>query len=313
MNVLITGGAGYVGSVVSGELLRCGHEVCVYDDLWFGGNGILSLFRHPNFTFVKGDIRDIGTLKEHLKNAEVVIHLAAVVGYPACKRFPDLAKSVNVDGTIGLVNAMSKEQMVVYASTGSNYGSVKGICTEETPLNPLTLYAETKVKAEEIIMQRENAVGYRFATAFGVSTRMRLDLLVNDFVSKALNDKYIVVYQCNFMRTFIHVFDMACAFEFALCRLDKMRGEVFNVGSDKMNASKLLVCETIRKYVDYYLHVADYGSDEDMRNYEVSYDKIAALGYSTTIGVEEGIPELANAISVLSIHDPYTSVPVGRM
>ena len=309
MKVLVTGGAGYIGSTLVPELLDAGHEVCVYDSLLFGGNSMLPHFKNPNFSFVKGDIRDVGLLRESVDEAEVIIHLAAIVGYPACEKDHNVTKAVNLDATKALVDMVKgSDKVILFGSTGSNYGRVEGVCTEETPLNPLSLYGTTKTEAEQYIMDNCNAVAYRFATAFGLAPRLRLDLLVNDFTNKAINDKYIVVYESHFMRTFIHVYDIARSFMFALDNLDKMVGSVYNVGSDNMNFSKREVCEKINDVTPYFLHLADIGSDADQRDYVVSYDKISSLGFETTISLDEGIQELSDGIKVIKRDNPYGNV-----
>jgi nucleoside-diphosphate-sugar epimerase len=200
-------------------------------------------------------------------------------------------------------------QYVLFGSTGSNYGAVKdGFCTEETPLNPLSLYGETKTEAEKYLIQNCNSTAYRFATAFGLSPRLRLDLLVNDFVNKAVNQKYIVVYESHFMRTFIHVNDIARSFIFAIENEEKMRGQVYNVGGNNMNYSKRDICDLIQKKNDYYLHLADISEDADKRDYVVSYDKINKLGFETTISIEKGIDELVKGIKCIKSNDPYSNV-----
>lgn len=309
MKILVTGGAGYIGTTLVPLLLQEGHEVRVLDSLMVGGNGLLPHFRHPKFEFMKGDIRDRSTVAYAANGCDAIIHLAAIVGFPACRKNPELAQTVNVDGTKNVAEAAGPERLVLFGSTGSNYGAlVDEICTEETPLNPLSLYGKTKTAAEQHLMSHCNAIAYRFATAFGVSPRLRLDLLVNDFVHKAVTEQYLVIYESHFMRTFIHVHDIARSFLFALQNSDKMAGAVYNVGSDTMNYSKLEVCEMIRQQVDYYLHCADVGEDVDKRNYIVSYDKINALGYETTITLEEGIRELVEAMGVLDFTTPYSNV-----
>lgn len=306
--ILVTGGAGYIGSVLVPELLKEGHQVCVYDSLLFGGNGLLPHFRNPNFSFIKGDIRDTKNLEKAMNGQDIIIHLAAIVGYPACSRNPELTLEVNLDATKRMVDLVKENQYVLFGSTGSNYGAVKDICTEQTPLNPLSLYGETKTEAEQYIMNNCNATAYRFATAFGSSPRLRLDLLVNDFACKAIRDKYIVVYESHFMRTFIHVYDIARSFIHAINNESIMKGEVYNVGSDKMNCSKKQICNLIKDKVDYYLHLADFGEDADKRNYIVSYEKIKKTNFDTTISLEEGIDELTKSIDCIKFDNPYSNV-----
>ncbi len=309
MQITITGGAGYVGTSLIPLLLADGHKVCVYDNLMWGGDPILPFFRNPNFSFVEGDVRDKDALATVCKGADVIVHLAAIVGYPACRKDPRLAETVNVDGTRNVIDVTTDDQLVLFGSTGSNYGTVREICTEETPLNPLSLYGETKTLAEKMLMETGRAVAYRFATAFGVSPRLRLDLLVNDFTYKSMTQGYLVVYEGHFMRTFIHVHDMGRSFKFAIDNADKMRGEVYNIGSNKMNHSKKEICELIKSQVDNaYMHYADIGEDADKRNYVVSYEKIHALGYDTTIDVPTGITELTRALRAVHFKTPYTNI-----
>ena len=308
MKILITGGAGYVGTTLIPQLLNKGHDVTVFDSLIFGGDAILPFFRKKNFNFIKGDIRHKNELKEAIKDMDIIIHLAAIVGYPACRKNPILAKTTNIDGTRILSELLSKNQLVIYASTGSNYGAVSEICTEETPLNPLSLYGETKTWAEQHLLENNTTIGYRFATAFGVSPRLRLDLLINDFTYKALTEGYLIVYEKHFMRTFIHVHDMGRAFIFAIENIDKMKNNIYNIGSSKMNYSKKNICEMIKYNTNAFVHYADVGEDVDKRNYVVSYERINSLGFDTTISVEEGINELTNALKAIKIHVPYTNI-----
>jgi nucleoside-diphosphate-sugar epimerase len=308
MEILITGGAGYVGTSLIPILLNKAYRVTVYDNLMFGGDHLLPFFRNSNFSFIKGDIRNKEELKFALKNKDIVIHLAAIVGYPACRKEPLLAESVNFEGTKILSSLLSKEQLVLFGSTGSNYGKVEEICTEETPLHPLSLYGQTKTLAENHLLSYNTTIAYRFATAFGVSARLRLDLLINDFTYKAFSQGYLVVYEKYFKRTFIHVHDMGRAFLFAIDNFSEMRNKVYNVGSDKMNYSKEEICDLIIKRTKSYIHYADIGEDADKRNYVVSYDKINSLGFSTTINVEEGIIELIKAYQVIQFRTPYTNI-----
>lgn len=307
MKILITGGAGYIGSTLSPKLLDLGHEVTVFDCLLHGGNPILPLFRNENFSFVRGDIRNAEQLKQAAKNHDIVIHLAAIVGFPACRMNPIMAKEVNVDGTINIINAVSDNIPILYGSTGSNYGAVTDICTEESPLTPLSLYGETKTEAENLLMKRGNCVAFRFATAFGIAPRMRLDLLINDFANKCLRDGYLVVYEKHFMRTFIHVSDIADSFIFAIKNIDKMKNNVYNVGSDAMNYSKEEVCNIIAKKTNAFIHFEEIGSDADKRNYIVSYEKIKQLGFSTKIGIERGIDEIIDALKIIDFQDTYVN------
>jgi nucleoside-diphosphate-sugar epimerase len=297
--VFITGGAGYIGSTLVPMLLENGYEVTVYDSLMYGGHGLIHNFSHENFTFIKGDILNREFLHQSMKGQDVVIHLAAIVGYTACRIDEQNSYRVNHEGTMNVVSGLDGEQLLLYGSTGSNYGTVDGVCTEETPLNPLSIYGRSKTLGEEEVMKYPRGIAFRFATAFGVSPRLRLDLLVNDLSFSAYNQKYIAVYESHFMRTFIHVKDIARVFKFAVEHPEEMSGEVYNVGSNTMNHSKGDVCKLIQEKTDCYVHYADFDGDADKRDYVVSYDKINALGYDTTIAVDEGIDELLRVFPIV--------------
>lgn len=309
MKLLVTGGAGYIGCVLVPALLDRGYDVRVLDSLMYNGTGLLPHFRNRRFEFVKGDIRNPQTVHDTVQGCDAIIHLAAIVGFPACRKYPDLAETVNVGGTEVIAREVGRGRPVLFGSTGSNYGAlVDDLCTEETPLNPASLYGKTKTVAEQHLLENCDTIAYRFATAFGLSSRLRLDLLVNDFVYTALKLRYLVVYEPHFMRTFIHVYDIARAFLFALENTSRMSGQVYNVGSESMNFSKAEVCEMIRKRVDYYLHYADMGEDADKRNYRVCYDKIHSLGFETAITLNDGVEELIRGIEVLDVRSPFSNV-----
>lgn len=307
MKILVTGGAGYVGTSLIPQLLDKGHEVRVLDNLMYGGDQLLPFFRNPNFEFQKGDVRNLEDVRAATKGVDTIIHLAAIVGYPGCRKDPILAEEVNVGGTKNVISASSRGQLILYGSTGSNYGSVEEVCTEETPLNPLSLYGQTKTLAERMLLEERPTIAYRFATAFGVSPRLRLDLLINDFTYKAVTEQYLVVYEKHFMRTFIHVYDMGRAFLFGLENSDSMTGQIYNVGSEEMNYSKEDVCNLVKEHTKVYVHYADVGEDVDKRNYLVSYKKIGTLGYGTTLTVDEGIDELIRAFQVVQIKNRYSN------
>lgn len=311
MKVFITGGAGYIGTTLIPLLLEKGYKVTVYDSLIFNnGDKLLPFITNKNFKFIQGDIRDEKILSKEIKNYDVVIHLAALVGFPICReKGQEESFDVNTNGTKIIIKNMSEEQYLLFGSTGSNYGEVEGICTEETPLNPLSIYGKTKTEAEMIVMDRNNSTAFRFATAFGVSPRLRLDLLINDLTYKSLKEGYAVIYESHFMRTFIHVKDIANAFLFAIENKDKMKNNVYNVGSDNMNFSKKEVCEIIKNKVpETYFNYADIGEDADKRNYQVSYEKIKKIGFKTQYTINEGIDELINAIPLIKLHNPYFNI-----
>lgn len=309
MRILVTGGAGYVGSTLVPMLLEQGHKVRVLDLLRFGGHGLLPCCEYRSFELMKGDICDADTMAKALDGVDAIVHLAAIVGYPACKKEPQVAQSTNVDGTRMLLKHRRPDQKVLYASTGSIYGSVPDyVCNENTPRAPITLYGETKSTAEELVLEAGNSVAYRFATAFGVSNRMRLDLMPNDFTYQAVKNRNLIVYEGGFKRTFVHVRDMARSFMFALERWDEVKDDVYNVGHETMNFTKEDVARKIMKFVDYYLHFAEVGTDADQRNYEVSYEKIRKKGFETTIDLERGIEELVRAARLIEFQNPFANV-----
>ncbi len=307
--ILVTGGGGYIGTTLVPMLLEAGYKIRVLDNLMFGGQGLLANFASLDFEFVKGDVRDLKTVKKAAVGVDYIIHLAAIVGYPACRKDPKWSREINVVGTENVVKAANKKIPVLFASTGSNYGKlVEKYCTETTPLKPLSDYGRQKTKAEEIVKTNKNFIIYRFATAFGLSPRLRLDLLINDFTIKAVKDRTLIVYEKEFMRTFIHVRDIARSFLHALKNFKKMNGEIYNVGDSKMNYSKEYVCASLLKKVDFYLHFADTGKDIDQRNYMVDYSKIRATGFRCKVGLHEGLDEMIKAADIVEFKNPYSNV-----
>ena len=273
------------------------------------GNGLLPCCQNRHFELVKGDVCDPAAMKKSLDGVDAVVHLAAIVGYPACKKEPHVAQATNVEGTKNLLAHRTADQKIMYASTGSIYGTVPDyICNENTPRAPITLYGETKGEAEQMILDSGNGVAYRFATAFGVSNRMRLDLMPNDFTYQAVKNRNLIVYEGGFKRTFVHVRDMARSFIFAMERWDDVKDEVYNVGHESMNFTKEDVARQIMKHTDYYLHFAEVGSDADQRNYEVSYEKIRKRGFETTIDLDRGIAELVRAAQLIEFQNPFANV-----
>ena len=309
MRILVTGGAGYVGSTLVPMLLEQGHRVRVYDSLKFGGHGLLPCCQNRHFELIKGDVTDPDGVKKALEGVDAIVHLAAIVGYPACKKEPQVAQATNVEGTRNLLNLRKADQKFVFASTGSIYGSIPDyVCNENSPIGPITLYGETKAAAEEMVLNAGNSVAYRYATAFGASNRMRLDLMPNDFTYQAVKNRNLIVYEGGFKRTFVHVRDMARSIMFALDQWDTMKDDVYNVGHESMNFTKEDVARQVLKHVDYYLHFAEVGTDADKRNYEVSYEKIRAKGFETTIDLDRGVAELVRACKLIEFQNPFANV-----
>jgi nucleoside-diphosphate-sugar epimerase len=309
MKILVTGGAGYVGSTLVPMLLAKGYTVRVLDSLMYGGDSLIPCCKYDTFEVLIGDIRNQDDVAKALKNVDLIIHLAAIVGFPACKKAPDLSQTVNVEGTKLLNKMRSTDQLIIYASTGSNYGDLENeICTEETKLNPITEYGLTKTEAEQYLLEHENVIAYRFATAFGLSPRLRLDLLINDFVYQALKNRNLILYEKHFLRSFIEVRDMGRAFIFAIENADKMANNIYNVGNASMNFSKEEIARAIKKKINFYLHFAEIGEDLDKRNYYVSYDKINKTGFKTTISLEKGLNDLIRGLELITIKNKYSNV-----
>jgi nucleoside-diphosphate-sugar epimerase len=306
--IVVTGGAGYVGSVLVPHLLSQGYRVRVLDNLRFGGEGLIPNFLNPNFSFQEMDVLDAPGMRRELADADAVVHLAAVVGYPLCKKIPDEARRTNVDGTRVLLDSLRPETKLVNFSTGSNYGEVEGICDEDTPLNPLSLYGETKTIAERACMDRPNTVALRFATAFGLSPRLRLDLMINDFAYQALVNRYLLVYEKLFRRTFIHVSDMARVVPHLLRRWDEAKDSRLNIGHESMNLTKEDITRQLQKKLDFHLYFAEVGRDDDKRDYEVSYARIRGLGFTPEVDMSRGLDELLTGLRMVRIRNPYSNV-----
>lgn len=295
MRIFITGGGGYIGSILVPTLLAAGHEVTVLDTFAEGGTQLAEACRFPGFNPIRGDARDERLLDELVPKADLLIPLAALVGAPLCARDQIGATTLNRDAVIALVKRSSQRQMVVYPTTNSGYGiGSKGIyCTEETPLNPISLYGTTKVEAERAVLDAGNGVTLRLATVFGISPRMRIDLLVNDFTHRAVTDRAVVIFEGHAKRNYIHVRDVVGAFQHAVANFDVMRGQPYNVGLSDANLSKLELCEEIRRQVPGFTFLeAAIGEDPDKRDYIVSNSKLEATGWQPAWSLQAGISEL---------------------
>lgn len=309
-NILVTGGAGYIGSVLVPHLLQANHKVTVVDNFMYRQPSLASVARHPNLTLEFADVRNQSTMLSLLKKSDVIIPLAAIVGAPACDKDPIAAQSINKDSILWLFSQLSNDQQVIMPTTNSAYGSgdENNFCDENSPLNPLSLYARDKVEVEEALMELPNATSFRLATVFGISPRMRLDLLVNNFAFRAITDGFVIIFEGHFKRNYIHVVDVVQAFDLAINDADKYRGEIFNVGLSSANISKIELCQEIQKILPRFTFMeAPLGKDPDQRNYIVSNTKIENLGFSPKITLEQGLRELLGNLKMFDQH-PFTNI-----
>lgn len=302
MKIAITGGAGYIGCVLVPELLKLGHEVSVLDNFYFGQTALLDCCYDKNFTVIRGDARDRDTVEKFIDGADLIIPLAALVGFPLCDYDKIAAKTTNLDAILMLLELRKPEQKIIFPCTNSGYGTSDGsiYCTEETPLNPISLYGTTKAEAEKAILESGNSLTFRFATVFGASPRMRLDLLVNDFVYRAVNDKTMIIFEGHFKRNFIHIRDVVGAYIHAINNFEAMKGKAYNCGLSDANLSKIELCEKIREHIpSFTFFESEINKDPDKRNYIVSNDRLESTGWKPAYTLADGIEELIKTYNIV--------------
>lgn len=303
IKVLVTGGAGYIGSVLVPKLVEKDYEVTVIDNFMYNQTSLLECCNKKNFTVINGDARDKNLIVKHMKNADYIIPMACIVGAPACDRDPFAAKTVNYDAIKMILELKNKKQKIIFPTTNSGYGiGQKGVyCTEETPLKPVSFYGRLKVDIEKEILKAKNSITLRLATVFGISPRMRLDLLVNDFTYRAVTDRFVILFESHFKRNYIHIRDVVKAFIHCMDNFEKMKNEPYNVGLSNANLSKWELCEEIKKQVpDFYFIEAKVGKDPDKRDYIVSNEKIESTGFKPNYTLDQGIKELIKGYQIIN-------------
>lgn len=301
--ILVTGGAGYIGSVLVPELLRAGHEVTVIDNFMYGQSSLLDVCNFKTLTIVRGDVRDENLIKKHIAGKDFIFPLACLVGAPLCDKDPIAATTINRDAVLMLLKLRTSEQKIIFPNTNSGYGRMaEGVahCDEKSPLEPVSLYGTLKVETERALLDAGNAITFRLATVCGISPRMRLDLLVNDFVYRALNDRAVVLFEPHFKRNYIHVRDVVRAFIHAMDNFETMKNETYNVGLSDANLSKAELCKEIQKQLPKFVYVESaIGEDPDKRNYIISNEKIEKTGYKTSVSIQDAIAELIKGYQVI--------------
>ena len=303
MKILITGGAGYIGSLLTPHLLREHNEVTVVDKFIYHQTSLLDYCHDNRLTIINGDARDADLIKQQLKTADAILPLACLTGAPLCAKDPIAARSTNLEAVQLILQHRSKNQRVIFPTTNSGYGvGEEGLhCTEETPLRPVSLYGKLKVEIEKILLDSENCMTFRFAMVFGMSPRMRLDLLVNDFTYRAVKDHFLILFEAHFKRNYLHVRDAVRAFSHGLKNFETMKGEPYNVGLNEAYLSKMELCQEIKKQVpDFYVTEAEIGEDQDKRNYIVSNEKIESTGFNTEYSLSQGIRELIKGYQIVN-------------
>ncbi len=299
--VLITGGAGYIGSVLTEVLLNKGYQVTVIDNLLYSQTSLVTFSFHKNFKFILGDVRDISILKPLVECHDVIIPLAAIVGMPACKANPELTIQINYEQVKNITKWTTKNQMILIPNTNSQYGSSTEIITEDSPFKPLSLYAETKCDAEKAVLDSGNGIALRLATVFGTSYRMRIDLLVNDFVYKSVTDGYLVLFESHFIRNYIHIRDISNTFLFMIENYEECNNNAFNVGLTEANCTKLELANKIKKIIpDLVIVENNFKQDFDQRNYMVSNSKLESKGWKSQFTLEDGILELIQSYQMIA-------------
>lgn len=302
MKTLVTGGAGYIGSILVPTLLKDGHEVTVIDNFLYNQSSLLDCCNDPKLTIIRADARDRNLMEKALDGKDLIIPLAALVGAPLCDKFPEEATSTNLGAVKLILELRNPDQKIILPNTNSGYGiGQEGIhCTEESPLNPISLYGRLKVDAEKAVLAAGNSITFRLATVFGISPRMRLDLLVNDFVYRAVNDGFVVLFEADFKRNYIHIRDVAAAFLHAINNFESMKGSAYNIGLSDANLSKRELCEEIKKQIpSFYFTEAKIGEDKDKRNYIVSNEKIEGTGFKPAVSLQAGISELVKGYQII--------------
>ncbi|PIQ89617.1 MAG: hypothetical protein COV72_02035 [Candidatus Omnitrophica bacterium CG11_big_fil_rev_8_21_14_0_20_42_13] len=305
MRILVTGAAGYIGSVLVPDLLRQGYEVVAIDNFMYRQTSLLDACFDKKLSVIRGDARDESVISAYIKDVDAIFPLACFTGAPLCSGDPQGAEAVNLDAVKLVLKLRRKEQVIIFPTTNSGYGiGQEGIyCTEETPLKPISLYGKLKVEAEKAILDSGNCITLRLATAFGISPRMRLDLLVNDFVYRAVNDNYIIIFQAHFKRNYIHVRDVAGAFIHSLKNFQEMKNQPYNVGLSDANLSKGELCQEIKKQLPHFYFVeSEIGEDPDKRNYIVSNEKIEKSGFRPSVSLKDGITELIKGYKIIKLN-----------